>query len=167
MKSSNCTTQSHTKCSPETKDRKKSEKERERERERARAREETEWTRSEPRDFGSERGREETRDFFGSVSSGRCTHSGTAGSQSTKGTQPVNALATSPVVVHNNIGQVPTLTSKNCHRFQLVRTELELGCNWNRNWSLALFLEEPDQFPVVIRCGARTGIEIWVTRMGG
>jgi hypothetical protein len=73
----------------------------------------------------------------------------------------VNALATSPVVVHNNVGQVSTLASKNCHWFQLVRTELELDCNWNRNWSLVLFLEEPDQFPVVIRCGARTGIEIF------
>jgi hypothetical protein len=64
-------------------------------------------------------------------------------------------------VVHNNVEQVPTLASKNCHRFQLVRTELELGWNWNRNWSLVLFLEEPDQFPVVIRCGVRTGIEIF------
>jgi hypothetical protein len=57
--------------------------------------------------------------------------------------------------------QVPTLASKNCPRFQLVRTELELGRNWNRNSSLVLFLEEPDQFLVVIRCGARTGIEIF------
>jgi hypothetical protein len=46
MKNSNCTTQSHTKCSPETKDRKKSEKERERERERERGKRQSERARN-------------------------------------------------------------------------------------------------------------------------
>jgi hypothetical protein len=128
MKSLNCTSESQRKCGQETTDREKSENEREREREKGgggggwRAREKTR---------ARERGKTQNDRTLAASEVGR-----TPGTSSgrvflflflrvdglgnrwfsvNEGIQPVSALATFPVEVHNNVGPVPSLAgTKKC-----------------------------------------------------